>query len=110
MTIDDQLMAVVWADPDCPVELADPDAFAAHGPIPWPRERIEVPDDNKGDEVYYHLCRRHGQGRPGNKFMLTIVAMPWRVWVVNRPGEPSAVRVYLGQCEDCGRIYWATVR
>lgn len=106
-----ELMSAVWADPDCPVELADPDSLdESSQPIPWPREQIEIPADQLAEEVYYHLCRRHGQDRPDTRFMLSIVAVPWRVWVVNQPGNPSAVRVYLGQCDDCGRIYWAIVR
>lgn len=91
--IDDELMAAVWADPDCPVELSSEGK-------PWPREKAT--SVFKG-EPWTFECRCRDRRPP-------VVRMQGRVWLVNEPGRERSVLVYLGQCGDCGRVYWSIVK
>ena len=91
---DDDLMTAVWADPDCPVEIASEGR-------PWPRERVK--SVFRG-EPWTFECRCRGGKRP------PVVRMQSRVWLINDPDAPESVLVYLGQCQDCGRIYWEIAR
>lgn len=101
----DELMAEVWADPYCPVELASDG-------IPWPRERIKVPAE-ASSEPWLWTCPRHASNAPSScedapwlQPVLVVVEMQPRAWVVNEPGHYRSVLVFLGQCQDCGRVFW----
>ena len=109
------LMTEVWADPHCPVTLAGPNAEYPHAPpVPYPKTRVAVPATAS---EWNYQCPRHGRLSPGfmpeedepaRKIVDSIVRMRPRVWLVNVTGQERSVLVHLGQCKDCGRIYWGT--
>lgn len=123
---DDELMVAVWADPDCPVQQVDPESWdGREGAIPWPRERIAIParsDHAARGYTWHHRCRCRSTGsghdwadpddagpiRPTRPTRAAIVTLHGRLWVENS-ATPQTSIVYLGQCADCGRIYWAIV-
>ena len=113
------LMGRVWAMPDLPVKLTAPNSGYPWGfPVSWPRERIDAPQGRPAS--FLHLC----PCRSGN--VRAIVdeddfPMPLRSPIVELTGRRLALSgaedqpartamVYLGQCQDCGRIYWSVAR
>lgn len=117
---DDQIMAHVWAHHNCPVRLTVPNAEYPWGPpIPRPRERVEVPADAGNIWRYSCSCRGAGSIRAiagiddlSMRLRPAIVELTGRRWALFGPEDQPArdVVVYLGQCQDCGRIYWGLVR
>lgn len=117
MLTDDAIMARVWSSHDLPVRLTRPDPnYPWAPPIPFPRERIAVTVDTHG--AWHHRCACNdprGLGdleRPATPRPSRAVAMVgFRVFVDGpEHAKPRTATVYLGQCEDCGRIYWGIVR
>lgn len=106
---DDALIAKVLADPSCPVEALEPETGRS-----WPRTRVELPSSmsSRAGETYLHVCRcqpswarMRGESvwiqRPRP---VELVARKW-AWPAGR--EQGVAWVYLGQCGQCGHIYWA---
>jgi hypothetical protein len=117
---DDAIMDFVWNAPDCPVKLTAPDSEYPWGPeVPWPRVRIAGPTAPSPSFLHVCPCRN---GRPPvviDEDDMPMVLRPATVELARHvvalagsgnPGPPQKVAVYLGQCGDCGRIYWALVR
>jgi hypothetical protein len=84
----------------------------------WPRERVEAVADRSSDSyLYFCRCRPQrlleaigpGVDYPEHWPSPTIVKL-WGHGYAGRTAEGDwSVHVYLGQCPDCGRIYWGLV-
>jgi hypothetical protein len=109
-----EAIAYVLVSPDLPVEVAwvDPEYPGAR-PIPWPRERITVPAWAPLD--YSVICRCNGPkldalNEPYAPFYRKpITAIRGFRYVYTSRTRRGDARVYLGQCADCGRIYWDVI-
>lgn len=110
---DDEVMEMVWKNLPSSIRLEGPNPEPPWAPpVPYPRERIEVPRD--AGEYWNYRCPHHEQivadfGEYARIARPRIVVLAFRRYGVTTGLNRWMVRVYFGQCPDCRRIYWSVV-